>query len=332
MDPPVRVMGLHSLVYCERLHYLEEVEEVRLADASMYAGRSLHERWEAADPAEVEIRGLELTSEELGLTGRLDAARTRDGLLVPYEHKRGRAVRNADGSAEAWDTDVMQVTAYAMLLEEHVGRSVPEARIRYHTDNVTVRIPTTTERRSAVDAAVARAKELRSLTARPPVNENSRKCAACSLAPVCLPEEERAFGVRPAIRLFPEVDDRQFLHVVSQGARVQRAGERLKVTLDGAVIAEAPVRSVAGVVLHGNAQITTQAIHLCADQEIGVHWLTTGGRYVSGLASGAGSVQRRLRQYEALSDAGMCLELARRLAMNRVQSQLRFLLRATRGA
>lgn len=257
-EPPVRVMGLHSLVYCERLHYLEEVEEVRLADASVYAGRSLHERSEDADPAEVEFRGLELTSERLGLTGKLDAARTRDGLLVPYEHKRGRAVHNTDGSVEAWDTDIMQVTAYAMLLEEHAGRPVPEARIRYHTDNVTVRIPITGERRAAVETAVARARELRNLTTRPPVNENARKCAACSLAPICLPEEERAFGVRPAIRLFPEVEDRQILHVISQGSRVQRAGERLSVTLEGAVIADVPARGVAGVVLHGNTQITTQ--------------------------------------------------------------------------
>ena len=33
IDPvPIRVMALHALVYCERLFYLEEVEEIRLAD------------------------------------------------------------------------------------------------------------------------------------------------------------------------------------------------------------------------------------------------------------------------------------------------------------
>jgi len=36
--PFIRVMALHSLAYCERLFYLEEVEEIRLADASVYAG------------------------------------------------------------------------------------------------------------------------------------------------------------------------------------------------------------------------------------------------------------------------------------------------------
>lgn len=30
----IRVMALHALAYCERLFYLEEVEEIRIADAS----------------------------------------------------------------------------------------------------------------------------------------------------------------------------------------------------------------------------------------------------------------------------------------------------------
>lgn len=39
--------------------------------------------------------------------------------------------------------------------------------------------------------AVERARELRRSELRPPVTENERLCSTCSLAPVCLPEEER---------------------------------------------------------------------------------------------------------------------------------------------
>jgi CRISPR-associated protein Cas1 len=35
-------MALHALGYCERLFYLEEVENLRVADARVYAGRRLH--------------------------------------------------------------------------------------------------------------------------------------------------------------------------------------------------------------------------------------------------------------------------------------------------
>ena len=39
----LRVMALHALAYCERLFYLEEVEEIRVADDRVFAGRTLHE-------------------------------------------------------------------------------------------------------------------------------------------------------------------------------------------------------------------------------------------------------------------------------------------------
>jgi CRISP-associated protein Cas1 len=38
----IRVMALHALAYCERLFYLEEVEEIHVANAQVYAGRTLH--------------------------------------------------------------------------------------------------------------------------------------------------------------------------------------------------------------------------------------------------------------------------------------------------
>ena len=110
-EPLVRVMGLHSLTYCERLYYLEEVEELRVANDLVYAGRALHAEIGGEDASGTEVRDLELSSEALGLHGKVDAVRTRDGALVPYEHKKGRARRGADGAAEAWPTDAAQVAA-----------------------------------------------------------------------------------------------------------------------------------------------------------------------------------------------------------------------------
>jgi CRISPR-associated protein Cas1 len=92
-----------------------------------------------------------------------------------------------------------------------------------------------------------------------------------------------------------------------------------------------PIHEVGSVVLHGFSQITTQALHLCAQQGIGVHWVSGADRYVAGLAAGAGQVQRRLRHYHALSETDACLRLARRLAMAKIETTLRYLLRATRG-
>src|SRR5436305_5744603 len=87
-EPPVRVMALHALAYCPRLFYLEEVEEIRVADAAVYAGRQLHAALEVDE--EGEAASVELTSAGLGLTGKVDCLRRRDGSYVPYEHKRGK--------------------------------------------------------------------------------------------------------------------------------------------------------------------------------------------------------------------------------------------------
>jgi CRISPR-associated protein Cas1 len=333
-DRPVRVAGLHALAYCERLYYLEEVEEIRLADESVYAGRALHEK---IVPAPGRAKGHKLfaiTSDRLGLTGQVDAVHHREGSWIPYEHKRGRARRGPDGEAEAWPSDALQVTAYAMLIEEATGRSVPEGRIRYHGENVTVRVPLTDAGRDLVRGSIERAKQLRKEGKRPPVNSNENACIHCSLAPVCLPEEERLLATPQwePVRLFPATVDGETLHLMTPLLRVVRSGEALSVKKKGETVSTHPIRGVAAVVAHGNVQVTTQALHLCAFNGVPVHWFTAGGRHISTLTVGPGSVQRRVGQYRALCDPATCLSLGRRLVSAKVEGQLAFVLRATRAS
>lgn len=394
----LRVQSLHALAYCERLFYLEEVERVRLADAAVYAGRRLHVELEREE--EGEWHELILESEALGLRGKVDCLRRRDASLIPYEHKRGRSMpekwskdEEADaaskrGSALAWPSDRLQVAAYAMLIEESTGQSIPEARVRYHQDNITVRVPVNEAARAEVRQAIERARELAASVERPPVTTNEQRCVKCSLAPACLPEEARraaevsdvgpaeplgeqyqpdreqssivspidvcsdetdgevqaepegfcqpteqedATASKPIPRLFPADDRRQALHVVTAGARVGRAGDEIEVSAPDEPRQRYPVREIGQVVLHGFAQITTQALRLCADKDVAVHWVSQGGSYVGSFSSGAGSVQRRIRQYRALVNPELCLGLVRRLAEARIVSQLRFLLRSSRG-
>jgi CRISPR-associated protein Cas1 len=339
MSEPLPIHALHALAYCERLFYLENVEQLRVADERVYAGRRLHVELEREEDEE-EWLTLDLESERWGLKGRIDCVRRRDGQVVPYEHKRGRSARGADGRPAAWPSDRVQIIAYAALVEEQTGREVSEGRVRYRADNVLVHVPFDEASRAELEKAIARARELQATVERPPVAENERLCVKCSLAPVCLPEEAR-LGValtsddsqlsgRTTLRLFPSDDDRRTLHVITQGARVGRKGDRFEVSAPEEAAQLHPVHEVGQVVLHGFAQITTQALRLCAEQEVGVHWVTGGGRYMGAWVAGMGSVQRRIRQYRALTDPELCLKLARRLAEARVRGQLSFLLRASR--
>ncbi len=330
-EPLLRVMSLRALGYCERLFYLEEVEEIRLANDPVFAGRALHEDLRKIEEEDGEWTSLEMASPALGLLGKTDCVKRRDGSIIAYEHKRGRARREGK-TACAWPGDALQVSAYGMLLEEESGLTVPEGRIRYHAENVTVRVPLDDVAREGVKSAVARARALREQDARPPVTRNDRQCIRCSLAPVCLPEEERLLADPDwePLRLFPEDSEKKTLHVMEHGARVGRSGETLKVDSPESGSRAFPVNEVGAVVLHGFPQITTQALHFCAYHEIPVHFVSAGGKYAASTASFAGNVQRRLRQYKALSDPGTCLRLARKLVLAKVEGSLRYLLRATR--
>jgi CRISP-associated protein Cas1 len=270
-----------------------------------------------------------LISEELGIRGRVDALRTRDGETIPYEHKRGRCHRDENKQPQAWESDKLQILAYCCLFESSLGIPIKEGRIRYHTDNVLVRILLDDLGRAAVREAIEKARNLRQSTHRPPVTDNERLCTRCSLAPVCLPEEARLAHDREwqPIRLFPEDDNRQVIHVLEPGTNVGRTGEQIKIARRNQPLETVPARQVAQLVLHSYSQISTQALHFCGEQGIGVHFISGGGRYLGSFDTRNGSIQRRIRQYTALNSSDTCLELARKLVICRAQGQRKFLMR-----
>ena len=315
------------------------------------------------------LRSFSLSSDGLGLFGKVDAARKRPapgekvGSWVAYELKRGRCrregrARRNKGTPAAWPSDRLQAIAYALLLEEETGTEVTEARVRYHADGVTVKVPVDDVARRDLAAAVARARALRRSDDRPPVTDDDRKCARCSLRVVCLPEEDRlpvpGAGGEPhgtaleepaghavvdgAVAdsrggLFPSNRDGRVIHVASPDARVSRGGRSLIVTAgfgEEESKRKIPMHQVDAVALHGHAQMTTQAILGCVREGIAVQWLTPGGK-AAGTPAPPGRVRQRRRQFAALADDAFRLSLARRFAQAKVENPLRYLLRGTRG-
>ena len=327
----IRVSALHALTYCERLYYLQHVENISTPDHRVHAGRTLHD---SEVDKEREWQSLELSSEEWGIRGKVDFARYRDGRLIAVEHKKGRSK-----GEDAWDSDKLQVTAYAALLSEHFDRPVPEGRIRYHANNKTVRVAVDDAALDRLRRSVVRTRELSLSLERPPVTDNENLCAKCSLSPVCLPEESRLAAAIDTVgdtataskprRLFPKDDARRVLHVVDRDAQVKRSGLQLVVRNSKGEEKKFPGMDVGAIILHGSVQITSQAIQFAVANDIAVHWMSGGGWYVGGVAPPAG-VQRRLRQYEALQDGDLRLRLSRRLAEAKIENQLRFITRQSR--
>jgi CRISPR-associated protein Cas1 len=327
-----RVMAVHAWAYCPRLFYLEEVEEIRLADEKVFEGRTLHEQ--LAQEEEGELHTLTLESDTWSLAGRLDAVRKQDGQWLVVEHKKGRSRKPRVGkAAEAWPSDRLQAGAYAVLLEEHLGLPVPEARVRYHADAKSARVIVDDSLKAELRNALDAMNPLREQVQRPPLTPEANRCIHCSLSPVCLPEEER-LGEDPTwepLRLFPGHHDRTTVHVTGPGTSMGRSDNRLIVRPLEGPEEVFPIADVEQVLIHGNAQITSQAMALCLAQDVQVHWVTGGGRYLGGTAAGSGGVQRKVRQYQALDDPETRMALARRIVLSKCRMQLRFLLRATRG-
>jgi CRISPR-associated protein Cas1 len=336
-EPSLRVNALHALLYCERLFYLEEVEELYRADDRVYAGRRLHDKLARQQSGGHEhIETLTLESPSLGLRGKIDCLKSEKGNWVPYEHKRGRSLRK-NGQPTPWPSDRVQVLAYALLAEDCLGGQIEECRVRYHEENVLVHIPLDEEGRQEVRRHIERAKHLRQSTERPPVTENEKLCVNCALAPVCLPEEARLSlleleGEPKTRRFFPADDSRQ-VHITNPEYKIGRSGNQLKVShIKGEQPDKyLPVESVGQVVLHGFSQISTQAMAFCAEQDIGVHLLSGGGRYIGSFSAGPGSVQRRIRQYRALCDPDFRLSLSRRVVSCHGENQRQVLMRYQRN-
>ncbi len=195
-EPPLRVMALHALLYCERLFYLEEVEEIRVADAAVYAGRRLHVEVASPDDETPEQRSLGSLQRALGPVWQSGCrAAPRRGLGGHRAQARAVPPRRRRPSP-GWPSDRIQAVAYAVLLEEALGEPVPQARVRYHADGVTAFVEVDEAARRDLAAAVERARELRRSTERPPVAENENLCPRCSLGlPAggnCLPQRKAA--------------------------------------------------------------------------------------------------------------------------------------------
>jgi CRISPR-associated protein Cas1 len=200
-----------------------------------------------------------------------------------------------------------------------------------------VRVPIDEAALKELRLAVERARALAGHIDRPPVAENENLCTKCSLAPVCLPEEERFLAsdepqseASKPQRLFPADDERLILHVTEPGTRIGKRGEQILVTPRDGDETAFPAHTVSALVLHGAVQISSQLILYAASRDIAIHWLSGGGSYVGALAP-PGGVQRRLRQYRGLDDPELCETLTRRLVQAKVENQLGFLIRSARN-
>ncbi|MBI3723844.1 CRISPR-associated endonuclease Cas1 [bacterium] len=327
---PVRMVN--EFVYCPRLFYLEWVQGEWAENFFTEHGRTVHRRADAPtggppapeEPRDFVCRSVAVSSSRLGLSTRVDVLEGEGGSVIPVEYKRGAP---PDVPARAWPPERVQVCAQALILRDN-GYRVERGEIYFAETKERVPVLIDDALVRETEAAVQALRATAENGVIPPPLVDSPKCAGCSLAPICLPDEvnllkrsedAEAHGLR---QLHPRRDDKLPLYVQRGGQKIGVSGEVLEVRDKGTRVAEARLEMTSQVAIFGGVQVSTQALHRMMEREIPLLLFTAGG-WFHGWAHGLGSknVELRRAQYRAAEDPVASLGLARRIVSTKIANQ-----------
>jgi CRISPR-associated protein Cas1 len=348
----IPVRALNQVTYCPRLYYLEYVESIMPVNEHVEDGLFLHRR---VDDPELQARqrregpvlhtrSVQISSERLGITGKLDLIEEKAGDIYPVEYKRGCGPSGSNGLPAFWDNDAVQVCAQALLLEEEFGVQIPKGILYYIGSKSRVEVPFDEELRTKTLQAIRIIRELsdRETPPEPLPAELRHRCFGCSLAPICQPEEtlyclgrrnlapdeESAVGIT---RVLPQTDEGAVLYLQEPGSHVGKRSEHLIVKKNGEEIQRVPLASIHQVVVFGNVQVSTQALETLAANDVSVVFMTSHGRFIAALEPApTKNVQLRLNQYRIFSDPSRAFALARSVVRAKVSNQRTLLMRTLR--
>ena len=298
-------------------------------------------------PEIIHSRSVQMGSERLGVVAKMDLVESKaeqDDLLAalevcPVDYKAGAPKEGAEAN-ELWDTDKMQLGLQALILRDN-GYTCAEGVIYYRATKQRVRLPVTPELEEWILQQLAAARRVIAGPMPAPL-AHSPKCARCSLAPVCLPDETRLLAQSPVElgveakpapaeaprRLIAARDDTRPLYLNTQGYRVGCKDEVLTVKEKDKVIEEVRMRDVSHVALFGNVQISTQAIQALCELEVPVTYFSMGGWFY-GITRGHAlkNVFLRMEQFRLARDEKTCLALARQFVHGKIRNHRTLLMR-----
>lgn len=329
--------AVNEFVYCPRLFFIEHVERQFVESHDTVDGDRVHRRVDDGrgeltdDPkAGADVTSVDLSSERLGIVGKLDLVRSDGDSVIPVDFKRGRLPPAEIG---AYEPERIQVVLQALLLREH-GYNCSEARVYYAASKSYVTIPIDENAEFQALEAVHAARLAAARTTLPPPLVDSPKCPRCSLNSICLPDETNLLrgSAKADVRPFTApLDDQRPLYVLKPGARVGLSGEVLQVRTDDGVIAEARLFETASISLFGNVQISSQACRMVLARDIPIFYLSYGG-WLSGYARSIDDHSLDLRQAQMQLPPDQRLQIARSIVEGKVRNQRTMVRRMLSGS
>ncbi len=200
----MQLSGLQHFLFCRRQWALIHVEAQWQENFWTMDGTILHERTHNETLREkrgdlVTVRGVRVFSRTLGVSGQCDVLELRrDEAGVPLPGREGKwlayPVEYKRGEPKEDNCDAAQLCGQAMCLEEMLCCEIPEGALFYGETRRRERVAFTPELREEVQNALEQMHELYR-RGRTPQVRRSKRCNACSLRELCLPELGRTLTV-----------------------------------------------------------------------------------------------------------------------------------------
>jgi CRISPR-associated protein Cas1 len=330
---------LNELAYCPRLFYLEWVEGQWRSNHFTEDGNRVHRRVdtpsgvppEPGEEAPTVVRSLDLSDPDLGLVARVDLVELEASSAVPVDYKRGKKPDVPEG---AWEPERVQLCAQGLLLRR-AGYAVEAGELYFAASRARVRIPFDDVLVARTLSLAAEARAVAAAPEAPPPLIGSPKCRGCSLAPICLPDEQNLVGERidaaPRL-LFPARDDALPLHVTEPGSVLGLEKRELVVRKDGEETGRVRIVDVSRVDLHGGVRASLPALRELVDRDIPVGLFTFGGWFWGRVVGHAHKhVALRQAQHRGAEDPSRALSLARSLVSAKIRNSRTFLRRNGKG-
>lgn len=195
-DEYLLLSGIQHFIFCRRqwalIHIEQQWEEnLRTVDGSIMH-RNVHDNGFNEKRGNILIaRSMAVSSSKLGLSGECDVVefhRSENGVelfgregkydVIPIEYKRGEP--------KAIESDIMQLAAQGMCLEDMLCCEVPFGYLFYGETKKRVKVEMTSDLRNRTKSTIEEMHMLYKRKHTPKV-KRTKSCNACSLKNICLP-------------------------------------------------------------------------------------------------------------------------------------------------
>lgn len=333
IDEQIPLDAVHQFAYCPRRSYLMYHDGLWEANYYTEDGLRVHNRVDSepsplpepvedGDPVPNIARSVQLGSLELGISSKLDLVEIEDGTAVPVEFKRGAP---PDNDLRSWPPERIQLMSQGLLLRE-AGYNCDKGILYYQQTRRRIEVIFSPELEQETHDAIKKTHRVLVQKEPPAPFVDSPKCVGCSLGGICMPDETNVLLSQNTgneiRRLYPARDNALPMYVQEQGAYIGKSGDGLSVKKGGKELVRIRFLDMSQLVICGNIQITSQAIHSLAESDIPILHLSRGFWFY-GITSGFGLKNAFIKsaQFSFANNEKSRLDFAKSIVKAKIMNQ-----------